>query len=477
MVAGALLREGVMKHRLNPIDACWLMLDSARAPLHHGALLIFRKPAGAGADYVAGLSARVQLAAEEIEPPWNFRLSRGVLGKLGASWVEENELDLEYHVRHSALPAPGGERELGTLVARLHSSRLDLSRPPWECHLIEGLHDDTFAIYFKLHQALLDAADFMWLLTAALTSAPDSEPPMAWWNVPLDTSSREIAGARVGSALRGLLRGRRGLRSLRALAGTYARQLRSALLPGAELQAPYTAPRSALNTPIGPQRRFATQQFALPRLHSAAAELHATVDELVLYLCATALRRFFREYNALPEAPLLAAVPGEWDREGSFDTGVGGALSFVALGTQHANPLKRLKEIQASLLAYQVHLQSLPEELVPAYTLGLVAPFMLGQLAGAGAVVPAMFNLIVATLRGPERPMYLEQAELAAIYPIFPLTQDCALSISCMTYADTVNLGFAGAAEVLPSLQRMAVYAGQALNDLEELLAAGAIHD
>lgn len=466
-----------MKHRLNPIDACWLILDSTRAPLHHGALLIFRKPAGAGADYVAGLAQRLQQAAAEAVPPWNYKLGRGLLGKLGASWVEDRDMDLEYHVRHSALPAPGGERELGTLVARLHSSRLDLSRPPWECHLIEGLHDDTFAVYCKLHQALLDIADFMWLLTAALTPAPDSDPPMPWWSVPLETSSRDVAGARVGSAVRGLLRGRAGLRSLRALAGTYARQLRSALLPGAELQAPYTAPRSALNIAIGPQRRFATQQFALQRLHGAAAELQATIDELVLYLCATALRRFFREYNALPEAPLLAAVPGEWDREGRFDTGVGGALSFVALGTQHASPLKRLKEIQASLLAYQVHLQSLPRELVPAYTLGLAAPFILGQLAGAGAVMPAMFNVIIAALRGPQRPMYLERAELAAIYPMFPLTQNCALSISCMRYADTFNLGFAGAAEVLPSLQRMAVYAGQALNDLEELLAAGAVHE
>jgi diacylglycerol O-acyltransferase / wax synthase len=466
-----------MKHRLNPIDACWLILDSARAPLHHGALLIFRKPAGAGADYVSGLTGRLLSAAGEAVPPWNFKLSRGLFGKLGASWVEDPEMDLDYHVRHSALPAPGGERELGVLVSRLHSSRLDLSRPPWECHLIEGLHDECYAVYFKLHQALLDAADFIWLLTAALTNAADDDPPMPWWSVPLETSSREVAGARVGSALRGLLRGRAGLRSFGAMAGTYARQLRSALLPGAELQAPYTAPRSALNTGIDRQRRFATQQFPLQRLQQAAAGAQATVDEVVLYLCATALRRFFREYNALPEAPLLAAVPGEWDREGAFDTGVGGALSFVALGTQHASPLKRLKEIQASLLAYQVHLQSLPQELVPAYTLGLVAPFILAQLAGAGGLVPAMFNLIVASLRGPQQTLYLEQARLEALYPMFPLTQDCALTISCMSYADTVNLGFAGAAEVLPSLQRMAVYAGQALADLEELIAAGGMHE
>src|SRR5690606_24852425 len=124
-------------------------------PMHVAGLMIFSRPPDGPASFCQDLVAELR-ESREFHWPWNQRLSSPKLKRLSHSWVEDRDLDLEYHVRHSALPAPGGERELGQLIARLHSNPIDFNRPPWEFHLIEGLEDDRFAIYIKLHHALID---------------------------------------------------------------------------------------------------------------------------------------------------------------------------------------------------------------------------------------------------------------------------------------------------------------------------------
>ncbi|MFZ4760463.1 MAG: wax ester/triacylglycerol synthase domain-containing protein, partial [Burkholderiaceae bacterium] len=134
-------------HRLNPLDASWLLVESRETPMHIAGLMPFTPPADAPPDFLHQLMHELR-SAREVVAPWNFRLRWPGLRAPMPAWVEE-PVDLEYHVRHSALPRPGGERELGQLVARLHSQPLDLARPPWEFHLIEGLAGGRFAIYVK----------------------------------------------------------------------------------------------------------------------------------------------------------------------------------------------------------------------------------------------------------------------------------------------------------------------------------------
>ncbi len=465
-----------MTARLGPLDATWLLLDSADTPMHVGSLLIFSAPEGAGPDHVAQLAERLRLAGE-AQPPWNLRLVRGLRGRAWPGWELDPGMDLDYHIRRSALPEPGGERELGMLVSRLHSHALDRSRPLWECHLIEGLHGGRHALYFKVHQALMDAGSVLLGLTGALShDARQQDLPPLWAQTP-GNSQRDLTGAQLGESLRGLF-GRRAPGSQGAMRRALGRLLHAARKPGGDLHAPYTAPRSALNVRIGPQRRFATQQFPLARLQRAAAAAEATVDEIVLYLSGSVLRRFFKEYNALPDRPLVAAMPGlHADEESADGDNVYGAISLYSLGTHLADPLLRLAAIRRSAQAARVHLQALPEALLPAYALTISAPLLLGRLSGIHALVPRMFNLVVSDLAGPGETLYLDGSRLEAIYPMFPLMQDGALSIACYRYAGTVNFGLAGARDALPHLQRMAVYMEQALQDLEAALAVGAAYE
>ncbi len=461
-----------MSSRLSALDWSWLLLDSADTPMHVGSLLIFSAPPKAGADYVEQLAAHLRTATGAVEP-WNLKLVRGIR----PSWEPDAAFDLDYHLRRAALPAPGGERELGRLVSRMHSHALDLSRPPWEFHLIEGLHGGRFALYFKVHHALMDAASVQLRLCEALAQDARQRglPPL--WALASGEPRRALAGEPLGASLRGLFsRGSAG--SQRAMTQALGRLLHAARKPGGDLPAPYTAPRSALNVRIGAQRRFATQQFESKRLEQVAAAADATLEEIVLYLCGSVLRRFFKEYNALPDRSLLAAMPGlHADGEGAEGDNVYGSITLYSLGTHLADPLLRLASIQRSVQAARAHLDELPESLLPAYALTISAPLLLGRLSRIHALVPRMFNLVITDLAGPLRPLYLDGARLEAIYPMFPLMQGGALSIACYRYAGTVNFGLAGAREALPHVQRMAVYMEQALSDLEEVLAAGAAHE
>lgn len=154
-----------------------------------------------------------------------------------------------------------------------------------------------------------------------------------------------------------------------------------------------------------------------------------------------------------------------------------GSIAFISLATQLADPRRRLAEITASVRAAGAHLNAVTEDMIPLYTLTTAAPFLLGQLSGLDRLLPAIGNLIIADQSGPEQPLYHNGARMEACYPLFPLTQKSALSITCLHYADHLNIGLAGAQEALPHLQRLAVYMQVALSDLEELLAEGQTHE
>ena len=136
--------------------------------MHVAGLNIFSLPDDAPPDFLARLVAQLK-DSKSFAPPWNLRLKRSVLRGVLPAWETDDGLDLDYHVRHSALPHPGGERELGVLVSRLHSHELDLSRPLWECHVIEGLENNRFALYIKIHHALIDGVGGMRMMARAFS--------------------------------------------------------------------------------------------------------------------------------------------------------------------------------------------------------------------------------------------------------------------------------------------------------------------
>ena len=304
--------------RLNPLDAAWIQTESRATPNHVGGLLLFRLPPGAPRDYLRRMMVEFR-GHRVFAPPWNRRLKFAFNLNPAPVWVEDDAIDLEYHVRHAALPWPGGERELGELVGRLQSTPIDLTRPPWECTIIEGLDGDRFGLFVKMHHSLIDGVSGMNMLQRAMsTDRRRSEDMPPFWAT--GSGGDGYRGGRAGRLTAALptmadamAMGAQALsvqvRTLPQLAAAFGKIVRRIGEPGEGLVVPFDAPRSALNGRVREKRRFATQQFAMDRLRAVARAGDCTLNDVVLAVCAGALRRFLDERGELPARPLTAGIP------------------------------------------------------------------------------------------------------------------------------------------------------------------------
>jgi diacylglycerol O-acyltransferase len=453
-----------------PLDTAWLLLESRDTPMHVGGLFEFTPPDDAPPDYLRRQLERMR-EQHSIPPPWNLRLVEGPLvGPRVPLMREDHDIDLDYHVRHSALPHPGGQRELGVLVSRLHSHQLDLHRPLWEVHLIEGLEGNRFAIYMKLHHSLIDGVSGMRLILRALSTDPDERDTPAFWTVGAGERRAPDAdgggSGRLGPAL-GVARG--GASALAGLARA-GLELGRASLGDQPLQAPYRVPGSALGGHITGQRRFATQQYELARIKALAKAADCTLNDVVLYLCGTALRRYLLEHSQLPDRSLTAGIPVNLREAGDQSMGTAIGMMVATIATDVANPRERLEAIKSSTAEAKRHLRKLPGPARSYYTLLVNGPYLAGLITGLGSHAPTPFSLGMSNVPGPSEPLYFNGARLDALFPLSLLFQGNAINITCVSYAGTLNFGFTGARDALPHLQRLAVYMGEAVDELSEIL-------
>jgi diacylglycerol O-acyltransferase len=218
------------------------------------------------------------------------------------------------------------------------------------------------------------------------------------------------------------------------------------------------------------KRRFATQQFALERMKALASAAGCTINDLVLATCGGALRRFLDDSGDLPEAALTAGIPVSVRPKD--DEGTGNAITFIiaTLGTEIADPLERLLAIRASTRAAKAHVQALPRAAMTQYTIALMAPTILALLTGLAGRTRPVFNLTISNVPGPAQTLYFRGAELLATYPVSVVTHGQALNITCHSYAGNMVFGFTGCHSTLPHLQRIAVYAAQACDELERVI-------
>ena len=452
-----------------PLDLAWLLLESRDTPMHVGGLFEFTLPEDAPPDWLREQFERMRDSSQSIPPPWNLRLVEGPLvGPRVPLMREDRNIDLDYHVRHSALPHPGGQRELGILVSRLHGHQLDLHRPLWEAHLIEGLEGNRFALYTKMHHSLVDGVSGMRMMLRTLSPDPGRHDMPAFWAVPSgERPRREGDGADPVSRAVGAARG--GARALAGL-GRAAADLGRAAVDNRSLQAPYRTPDSPLGGHLAGQRRFATQQYELDRIKALARAGDCTLNDVVLYLCGTALRRYLDEHGGVPDRPLTVGIPVNLREADDQSMGTAIGMMVAELGTNIANPRDRLDSIKHSTAEAKEHLRKLPPDARTYYTLLINGPYIAGLVAGLGGHAPLPFNIGISNVPGPPEPLYFNGARLDAMFPLSLLLHGNALNITCLSYAGTLNFGFTGARDTLPHLQRLAIYTGQAVDELEQVL-------
>ncbi len=457
---------------LSPLDSLFLWGEHRNTMMHVAGLLIFTSPEDAGRFYLRDLVDEA-IELHLVKAPWNRKLAaNGLMPNPFRSWVADEDIDLEYHVRRSALPSPGGERELGVLVSRLHSNPLDMSRPPWECHFIEGLEGGRFALYVKLHHSLIDGFSAMKLLVASFSQdAAEVDRPMFF---SIGFPPRPDRPGESGNGLLsevGHLATSAKTHSVSAL--TLGKRVASPLLPFVrrrpELVSASQAPRSILNNRIGPTRRFATQQYSLAELKELGKRHDATLNDVFLAIVGGGLRKFLGEMGELPDKSLVAFMPINVRTQD--DHGGGNAIGalLAKVGSDIADPVERLALVRTSTASAKAQLEGMTRQGILAYSAYLMAPAgiqALSAITGIRGGLPTNFNLCVSNVSGPDYPLYLRGSRMVASYPVSVPFHSMALNITLQSYDGRLGVGFVGCRDTLPHLQRLAVYTGESLAEL-----------
>lgn len=456
-------------------DSLFLLAESRQTPMHVGGLLLLEPPAGAGPGWLAE-QYREALGHTEVDP----RLARRPVRMAGAGpweWERDEHIDLEYHVRHSALPHPGRVRELLTLVGRLHGTLLDRSRPLWETHFIEGLSDGRVASYTKMHHSMIDGVSAMRLLERSLSPEPDAMPKPAVWSPEPRRRSRPGAGdppapgrlgraaSAVGEAVQGAVGG------VRALTGASEATLRQAVRSFQEQAAamPYQAPRSPLNVSITGARRFAADDWPLERLGAVRRATGATLNDVLMGMSAGALRRYLLDLGELPDDPLVAMVPVSL-READ-DQAVNNAVGVVLcnLGTHLADPEQRFAWVRRSMEQGKLSLKGLTPTAAMLVSALTFAPLALGPLFRFEAFRKPPFNLVISNVPGPREQLYWNGAKLLGDYPLSIPSHGQAVNITATTVNGDLDIGITGDRNTLPHLQDLLEHLEASLVELEDV--------
>ncbi|WP_418315948.1 WS/DGAT/MGAT family O-acyltransferase [Piscinibacter sakaiensis] len=453
---------------LSIVDGAFLHLERAEMPMHVGSLALYEppetaEPAGWLGSVRAHIAARLHLA-----PVFTRKLAPLPLEIANPLWITESDVDLKHHIRHHLLPAPGTIEQLEALAAQLHAGLLDRSRPLWEFHVIEGLADGRLGLYSKLHHAAVDGQAAVALAGVVFDTTPDARPLK-----PRRRQRRPAAQPAIGDLLTATLSNQ--WLQLRRFAGLLP-PLASAALAGvraaAQVRSPQTeqspgsssrlklAPQTPFNAPVGSQRVFAGVALPLEQLKVVGRAHGASINDIVIWLCSTALREHLLEDGALPERSLVAGVPISLRAADDSRNNNQVSMTLVDLASELADPWQRLAAITGSTRRMKGEIGRFGK-LLPQDFPSLGAPWLLGGLAAmfgrtglAGKLRIA--NLVISNVPGPQQPMYLAGAKLSVMYPLSIVVHGIGLNITVQSYLGQLCVGLLACRRALPDIRRLA---------------------
>jgi WS/DGAT/MGAT family acyltransferase len=458
--------------RLSAVDAGFLHQEGTTAHMHIGALCIFEGPPPGHDELIEHMRRRLPRV-----PRYRQKLAFPPLQTGRPLWVDDPNFNLDYHVRHTALPTPGDEEQLLRLVSRIVSQRLDRGKPLWELWLVEGLQQGRFALVNKTHHSLVDGVSGAELLTVLFDVTPqtdDGDAPPAWTPQP-EPGALGLIAAGVRDA------GRRVLSTAGATAGTLVRPAAVAssaveMLQGLGEVASATlhgAPPSVLNVPIGPHRRFLGVRARLDDMKAVKNAFGGTVNDVVLAVVAGGVQRFLRSRGEPTQGrELRALVPVSTRGEGGGGV-LGNQLTVMLapLPVGVTDPVERLHRVSAAMAGLKESKQALGAQVITEMQ-SFAPPTILAQASRLG-FSSRMYNLLVTNVPGPQFPVYLRGREMLEMFPIPFLAADHALAVAVVSYNGGIDFGLLGDYDALPDLDVVATGISESLAELVALARQG----
>ncbi|MGH3713172.1 MAG: WS/DGAT/MGAT family O-acyltransferase [Micromonosporaceae bacterium] len=456
--------------RLSGLDASFLYLESAAQLMHVCALIVVEPSDGYDFErFRAELRHRVEVLPAFVRRPYTtaFNPSHPV-------WVDDPEFDIERHVHRVGVPAPGGRGQLAEVSAHIAGQPLDRSRPLWEIWYLEGLGEGfppgAVALLAKMHHATVDGVTGANLMSYLCSPDPGALPPIAERPPPAEQPG--VLSMFVGGLAEVAQRPLRLAKLLPATVGLLPAWIGRARR-GQAMPAPFTAPRTSLNGTITPHRAVGFARLDLDRVKQLKREYGTTVNDVVLAVCAGALRRYLAERAELPEASLVGMVPVSLHGTGTQDgDGVNRVTGmFVALRTDIEDPVERLRAIAASNRAAKEHHRSIDARLLQDWA-AFAAPTTFGLAVRAYSALrladrhPVVYNLVISNVPGPPVPIYLLGARVVGMYPLGPVFHQAGLNITVLSHGGQLDVGLIACRERVPELWSLADHLGPALDDL-----------
>ncbi len=455
--------------RLTSIDASFLHQEGRASHMHIGGVLIFEGPAPAFEDFLEHVRGRLHLV-----PRYRQKLATPPLETGRPLWVDDPDFNLEYHVRHTALPPPGSEEQLFLLASRIASQQLDRSKPLWENWLVEGLEGDRFALISKTHHALVDGISGVDLASVLFDAKrePDADgTDLEPWRPESEPSSAQLvlAGARGAVTTTASLVTRTVVAATRpATSLQLARDVMEGLgeLVWAGLN---PAPETPLNVPIGPHRRYAVVRQQLADYKEIKDALGGTVNDVVLSVVSGALGQWLRARGVRTEGLEMRALVPVSVRTDAQRGSLGNQLTAMRapLPVYIEDPVSRLRFIRAAMDGLKESKQAVGAATLAAVN-SLAPPTILAQASRLNFST-RLFNLLVTNIPGPQLPLYVLGRELLDLFPVAFLPEDHALAVAIMSYNGGLDYGLLGDYDALPDID---VVADGIEASLAELLAA-----
>jgi diacylglycerol O-acyltransferase / wax synthase len=457
--------------RLSGLDASFLALEEGGAHMHVGSVLLFEGESPPYEDFVAHLERRLNLV-----PRYRQKLAFPPLVQSRPVWVDDPHFNAAYHVRHTALPEPAGERELRRLAGRVFAQRLDRSKPLWEIWLVDRVCDDRFALVTKTHHALVDGISGVDIATVLFDLDPDPPeqpaPGEPWVPRPEPTQATLLADALVERAATPL-----GLARAAAEAVAHPQQALAAGASALGGLASMTqaglggAPRSPLNVKIGPHRRFAWVDGDLATFKEIKNALGGTVNDVVLTVVTGALRSHFIAHGYDTDVDLKAMVPVSVrteEQRGALGNKVAAMYAPLPIGDD--DPLARYRAVHDAMRGLKESGQAVGAETLTALA-DFAPPTILSQ-ATRLQTAQRFFNLTVTNVPGPQFLLFLLGRQLSRLYPLVPIVENAALGIAIMSYNGRIDFGLVSDYDALPDLNDVATALEGAIVELAAVAGA-----
>lgn len=458
--------------QLSGLDASFLYLETAEMPMHVGSFCLYEKPAGLKGSLRKAIQAHIAKRLH-LAPIFTRKLKHMPLELGHPVWIQSDKIDLNFHIR-SATGRTLTVREAEEMCARLHAQRMDRDHPLWEFHVFERIKRPDGSIcaglYSRVHHSALDGKGGTVLAQAIMDVGPVARdvahPEMA--SRPRRASepkTREMLGSLFSGSLGQYVKLIKAIpTTTRAIASTLVKQSTSTDGEGTRSRAPMRlAPMTDFNVAVTTERTFGTAHIPLAPCRDMAKSVNGTVNDVVLWLCATALRSYMAKHGGIPKKSMLAAMPISLREEGNKELNTQASMTAVELGTQLVDPRKRMKTIMASTARVKRAMLDL-KGILPTDYPSLLAPWIVGAVskaaykayeAGLSHRLPMLANLVISNVPGPQVPLYMAGAKMLTFHPLSIVTHGVALNITIQTYAGFIDFGLVADKAAVPAIDEL----------------------